>query len=112
MENEILKIARRLQAISQTGLKYSVNGFDTQRYGELRELSTMLISEISETPLDKIKDLFTNETGFQTPKVDVRAVVLKDGKILLGKERSDGCWSLPGVLHWILCAPGIFPKNK
>jgi ADP-ribose pyrophosphatase YjhB (NUDIX family) len=96
MEKEILKIARRIQSIAQAGLHYSHNPFDTQRYGELRELSVLLASAVTDTKVDAIRDLFTFENGFQTPKVDIRAVVLKDGKILLSRERSDGRFSIPG----------------
>ncbi len=96
MEKEILRIARRIQALSQAGLKYSQNEFDTERYQELRELSTILMSKISDVPVGIIRDLFTNETGFQTPKVDIRAVVVKDGEVLLAREKADNRWSLPG----------------
>jgi ADP-ribose pyrophosphatase YjhB (NUDIX family) len=96
MTEEILKITRRLQAIAQSGIHYSENSFDRQRYEELRELSVQLAAQISDSKPDKIRNLFTGDTGFQTPKVDIRAVVLKEGKVLLVRERSDGRWSLPG----------------
>ena len=92
MEGEILKIAKRIQAISQTGIRFTKDNFDNQRFEELRELSVQLVSDAK---IDKIRDLFTTESGFQTPKIDIRAVVLKDNKILLTKERSDRKWSLP-----------------
>jgi ADP-ribose pyrophosphatase YjhB (NUDIX family) len=96
LETEILKIARRVQAISQSGLHFAENDFDRQRYAELRDLSVQLASAISDAEINKIRDLFTNETGFQTPKVDIRSVVIKDGKILLARERCDGKYSIPG----------------
>jgi len=96
LEREILKISRRIQAIAQTGLHYSENGFDQQRYEELRELSVQLAAQITDAEPDKIRNLFIGETGFQTPKVDIRVVVLNDDKILLVRERSDGRWSMPG----------------
>ncbi len=96
MTEEILKITRRLQAIAQSGIHYAENTFDRQRYEELRELSVQLAAQISDSDPDKIRNLFTDDTGFQTPKVDIRAVVLKEGKVLLVRERSDGRWSLPG----------------
>lgn len=96
MEKEILKISRRLQSIAQAGLHYAENSFDRQRYDEIRELSVQLASQVSEAEVETIRDLFTFENGFQTPKVDIRAVVLKDGNILLSRERSDGRFSMPG----------------
>ena len=96
MEKEILKIAKRIQAISQTGIRFTKDIYDKQRYEELRELSVQLAAMTSDSPIEKIRDLFTFEKGFQTPKVDIRAVVIKDNKILLTKERSDKKWALPG----------------
>jgi ADP-ribose pyrophosphatase YjhB (NUDIX family) len=96
LENEILKIAKRIQAISQAGIQFTENSFDKDRYEELRELSVKLVEQVVDAPIHKIRDLFTYETGFQTPKVDIRAVLLKDNQILFTKERSDGGWSLPG----------------
>lgn len=106
MENEILKIARRVQSISQAGLHYAENSFDRQRYEELRELSVQLAAAVSDAKIDKIRDLFTTETGFQTPKVDIRSVVLKDNKVLLTRERCDGKYSLPGGFADINYTPG------
>lgn len=95
-ENEILKIARRIQAISQSGLHFAINDFDRERYEELRSLSVRLVSTICDTEPERLQNLFTNETGFQTPKVDIRSVVLKEGKILMVRERIDGRYSMPG----------------
>lgn len=95
-ENEIVKTARRVQAIAQAGLHYAENEFDRERYEELRDLSAQLAAAATGTEINKIKNLFTNETGFQTPKVDIRAVVIKDNKILLARERSDGGFAIPG----------------
>lgn len=96
METEILKIARRIQAIAQSGLHFTKNDFDRERYEELRRLSVDLTACVCDTDPEIIKYLFTNETGFQTPKVDVRSVVIKDGKILMVRERIDGRYSMPG----------------
>lgn len=96
MEAEVIKIAKRIQAISQTGIRFTKDNFDKQRYEELRELSVQLTAQVTDAKLEKIRDLFTYEDGFQTPKVDIRAVVINDNKILLTKEKSDSKWSLPG----------------
>ena len=96
MENEILIIAKRIQAIAQTGLHFTENVFDRERYEELRELSVLLAEQVVEAPLHKIRDLFTADRGYQTPKIDIRAVVLKDGQLLFARERVDQKWSLPG----------------
>jgi len=91
-----LEFAKRVQALAQSGLTYAENSYDLERYQELSDISVKLMSEISGTDVERVKELFTNETGYQTPKTDVRAVIFKEGKILLVREKIDNCWSLPG----------------
>jgi ADP-ribose pyrophosphatase YjhB (NUDIX family) len=112
MENEILKIARRIQAIAQTGLHYTHDDFDKQRFEELRELSVLLASQVSDAGIDKIREIFTADTGFQTPKIDIRSVVLKDDKVLLTREKIDGKWSLPGGFADINYSPGAVAEKE
>lgn len=90
-----LEWAKELQFLAQTGLTYSKDVFDIERFERIREISAEIISAQSELSLEKVKDLFCNETGFQTPKLDTRAAIFKEDKILLVKERN-GTWSLPG----------------
>jgi ADP-ribose pyrophosphatase YjhB (NUDIX family) len=106
MENKFLEVIKRIQAIAQNGLAYSQNVYDIERYEELRGISVEIMADISETGVSAVKNLFAGETGYQTPKVDVRAVVFKDGKILMVKEKADGCWSLPGGWADVGLSPG------
>lgn len=95
-KNEIwLQWAVELQSLSQAGLFYGKDKFDIERYERIREIAAEMISFKSEIPIDKVKDLFCNEMGYQTPKLDTRAAIFQDGKILLVKE-NNGTWSLPG----------------
>lgn len=93
-----LEWAVELQAIAQAGLHYGKDCFDQERYERIREISAEMISNQSEIPVEKVRGLFCCETGYQTPKIDSRAAVFKDNRILLVKE-ADGNWSLPGV--WV-----------
>jgi ADP-ribose pyrophosphatase YjhB (NUDIX family) len=88
--------ARELHAIGQSGLFYSVNVFDKQRYQRLVDLSAEMISTYADIPPEPLKIALTSQAGYITPKVDVRGAVFKDDQILMVKEWSDGCWSLPG----------------
>ncbi len=90
-----LEWAVELQAIAQAGLHYGKDCFDQERYERIREISAEMISNQSEIPVEKVRGLFCCETGYQTPKIDSRAAVFKDNRILLVKE-ADGNWSLPG----------------
>jgi ADP-ribose pyrophosphatase YjhB (NUDIX family) len=96
MEPKWLSWAKQLQSIAQAGLTYSKDKYDIERFQQIRDLSVEILNEYTEIGSEKIRDLFCNETGYQTPKVDVRAAVFKEDKILLVKESIDGCWSMPG----------------
>ena len=95
MNDKWLEFAIRIQSIAQAGLQYGKDKYDKERYEELREIAAEMMSEKTDIPVDKIRDLFCNETGYQTPKVDTRAAVFSDGKILLVHE-NNGTWALPG----------------
>lgn len=86
---------QELQFLAQAGLAYSKDVFDIERFERIRDISAEMVSFQSELPMEKVKDLFCGETGFQTPKLDTRAAIFKGEKILLVKEK-DGRWSLPG----------------
>ena len=87
--------AVELQSLAQAGLTYGKDGFDLERYARIREISAEILAHMTELPVEKVTGLFCNETGYQTPKLDTRAAVFQEGKILLVRER-DGRWALPG----------------
>lgn len=90
-----LKWAIEIQSIAQAGLTYTSNAYDVERYERLREISAEMLEEKSDMTLDQVKNLFCSETGYQTPKIDTRAAIFKENKILLVHE-NNGTWSLPG----------------
>lgn len=90
-----LKWAVELQAIAQSGLFYGKDKFDIERYERIRNISAEMLSYKTEISVEKVKDLFCGDKGYQTPKIDTRAAIFKDNKILLVHE-SNGKWSLPG----------------
>ncbi len=87
--------AVELQSLAQAGLTYGKDGFDLERYARIREISAEILAHMTQLPVEKVTGLFCNETGYQTPKLDTRAAVFQEGKILLVRER-DGRWALPG----------------
>ena len=95
MNDKWLDFAIRIQSIAQAGIQYGKDQYDKERYGELRKIAAEMISEKTDISVEKVYDLFCNETGYQTPKVDTRAAVFMDDKILLVHE-NNGTWSLPG----------------
>ena len=94
MDKQLLH-AMEIQSLAQAGLAYTNNAYDIERYRRLREIAAEMMSERTDMPLEKVKDIFCCETGYQTPKIDTRAAVFKDGKILMVHE-NNGTWSLPG----------------
>lgn len=97
MEKQLIELANRIRAIAQNGLVYSLNEYDTERYEELLNLSSKITSLVSGHNLSEIKECFSIEKEYVTPKVDIRAVVFNaNDEILMVKEKADGCWSLPG----------------
>lgn len=96
-EKELINIINRIRALSQNGLVYSTNEYDTERYEELLTLSNRMTSLLSGHSESDLNICFPLEKDYITPKVDVRAVAFNEGgEILLVQEKSDGCWSLPG----------------
>ncbi len=91
-----LEVAQQIQSIAQAGLTFCENKYDIERYEQLRALAGKIMADFTDTEMEKVEQLFLNETGYQTPKVDVRGVVFRNNKILLVKETIDNCWSLPG----------------
>lgn len=89
---------RELQAIAQTGLAFEPNDYDRERYEMLRSLASRMMAAHTAASADRIEALFATETGYATPKVDVRGAVFDaDGRLLMVREGADGGrWTLPG----------------
>ena len=87
--------AVELQALAQAGLHYGKDPFDIERFQRMRDIAAEMLARGTDLPLETVTDLFCRESGYQTPKLDTRAAVFQDGRILLVRE-NDGRWSLPG----------------
>jgi len=97
----VRRAAVRIAALAQDGVTYAegdpAKDYDLARYRELTELAADLLAAVSTSPREVLRQVLDADTGYATPKVDVRAGVLDDQeRFLLLKERSDGLWSLPG----------------
>ena len=91
-----LNWARRLQAISQSGIHFAKNDFDLERFEKIQEISTEIMQNYTNLPENYWLEEFSSQKGYATPKVAVRAAVFNDHHILLVKEKMDGRWSMPG----------------
>lgn len=92
----LLDWARQVQAIAQTGLAFTHDPFDRERYTQLTELVASILASELDIPLTRAKGFWEGEEGYATPKVDVRAGIFEGDRVLLVRERSDGKWTLPG----------------
>lgn len=92
--------AREIQALGQTGLAYSQSDYDRQRYQRLVDLAAEIVAVHTDLPAHDALQSFSVQPGYATAKVDVRGAVVRDRsvdhRVLLVRERSDGCWSMPG----------------
>lgn len=88
--------AKEIKSLSQTGLAYSKDEFDKERYYKLNDIAVNMLSYISGLDNLTIENLLPIEEGYHTPKVAVRGLVVRDDEILMVKEAADGLWCLPG----------------
>lgn len=88
--------AQEIYSLSQSGLTYSGNEYDIERYKRLQEIIAEIIASQSEISKETVLESFSMQAGYITPKIDVRGAVIRDHKILLIQERADGKWAMPG----------------
>lgn len=106
-----LSWAMEIQSLAQAGLAYTNNVYDIERYERLRRIAAEMIEKKTEIPMEKVEGLFCNETGYQTPKIDTRAAVFSEDKILLVHE-NNGTWALPGGWCDVLESVGSNTKKE
>lgn len=93
-DNDINTLFQKLSAIAQTGLTFSKDVYDRERYEALRDIAAQLMGSRFDINGETLHHV--TESGYATPKTDVRAFILRDGKLLMVREAEDGLWSLPG----------------
>ena len=97
MEDSWLQRVKRLHALASTGLFFGDSEFDKERYQEIADIAEDMLSDLGQVPLRQLQGLFPDfAEGYATPKVDVRAAVLRESKVLMVREKTDGLWTLPG----------------
>lgn len=97
LENKWLSFAKRLHALASSGLHFTKDVYDRERYEEIVAISQQMMAELASSPVERIADLLApGVRGYATPKVDVRGALFRRGKILLVQEKCDRLWTLPG----------------
>jgi ADP-ribose pyrophosphatase YjhB (NUDIX family) len=89
--------ARELQALAQTGLAFTRDQYDRERYVQLQGIAADIMAEHTGIARLEIETMFDHQTGYATPKLGVRGAVFRDDQVLLVRETADdGRWTLPG----------------
>lgn len=97
MIKENIKWMDRIQAIAQTGMVYTQDVYDKERYQELLEIAQEMMAVLSKTDKRDLPKLIVEDIGYATPKLDVRVFIPgENDTVLLVRESQDGLWSLPG----------------
>lgn len=91
-----LEWARQVQALAQTGMQYALNDYQRERYSQLMDIAVEIVNEHMHLPFGDLSLIFHNQSGYATPRVDVRGAVFQNGKLLFVRERADGGWTFPG----------------
>lgn len=108
MNIDYLDRYRRLLAIAEAGIFYGRDEFDQERYEELKTIALSLISQIGNEELSELSWLTDADTGYPTPKIDVRAYIKEENKILLIEDTRSKEWALPGGYAEV----GLTPKEN
>lgn len=89
---------QKLQAIAQTGLAFTSDPYDLERYAQLRELAAIIASRHTDAPFERIEALYRLDSGYATPRLEVRGAVFdRQSRLLLVREVADGHrWTIPG----------------
>lgn len=96
---DILKWSQKIAAIAKTGMHFASSHEDRyhlERYEQLLEIASEMQAAIAGRDISDVRIVLSKDDGYITPKVDVRAGVFVDGKILLVREMCDGRWTVPG----------------
>ncbi len=91
-----LEWAREIQQLCQTGLAFSESEYESQRYKRLTEIAAEITATHSNINTENIVENFLAHPGYATPKVDIRAAIIENNKILLVQEKMDNKWAMPG----------------
>lgn len=94
--SSIVPLARRLLALSQTGLHFSQEEFDRERYREMADIAAQLLALDSGLEPQQVRDKWFVEDGYATPKIEVRGAIFREDRVLMVRERADGKWTVPG----------------
>ncbi|MQQ29554.1 NUDIX hydrolase N-terminal domain-containing protein [Streptococcus mitis] len=94
--SDFAKYLQRMIALTDTGLTFTKDPFDRERYEDLRSLLSEMLNQVSDLDADEVAELLKPTSAYATPLMDVRAWIVEDEKICLVRGQGENDWALPG----------------
>ena len=87
--SDFVKYLQRMIALTDTGLTFTKDPFDRERYEDL-------LNQASDLDADEVAEVLKPTSAYATPLMDVRAWIVEDEKICLVRGQGENDWALPG----------------
>ena len=94
--SDFVKYLQRMIAITDTGLTFTKDPFDRERYEDLRDLLSEMLNQASDLNSEEVAEVLKPTSAYSTPLMDVRAWIVEDEKICLVRGQGENDWALPG----------------
>lgn len=94
--SDFVKYLQRMIALTDTGLTFTKDPFDRERYEDLRSLLSEMLNQGSDLDAEEVAEVLKPTSAYATPLMDVRAWIVEDEKICLVRGQGEGSWALPG----------------
>lgn len=105
---DFAKAIQRMLAITDTGLTYSKDPYDRERYEDLRQILWSVLQDQTELDQEELTAILKPTGSYATPLMDVRAWIVQDQKICLVRGQGEDTWALPGGFGEV----GYSPKEN
>ncbi len=94
--SDFVKYLQRMIALTDTGLTFTKDPFDRERYEDLRGLLSEMLNQTSDLDSEEVAEVLKPTSAYATPLMDVRAWIVEDEKICLVRGQGENDWALPG----------------
>ena len=105
---DFAKAIQRMLAITDTGLTYSKDPYDRERYEDLRQILWSVLQDQTELDQEELTAILKPTGSYATPLMDVRAWIVQNQKICLVRGQGEDTWALPGGFGEV----GYSPKEN
>ena len=105
---DFAKAIQRMLAITDTGLTYTKDTYDRERYEDLRQILWSVLQDQTELDQEELTAIFQSSGSYATPLMDVRAWIVQNQKVCLVRGQGEDTWALPGGFGEV----GYSPKEN